>query len=280
MVYNNLMETNKNSSYTTSLVQAGLSYGQARVYEILLKNGPLKAGKIHQKSDLKRGLVYKALDELVEMGLATKQDSPGKVSIFTAEHPGKVKLIAEQREEKAKTAQLILDGILGQMTSDFNLISGAPSIRFYEGLEGAKKVANDSLGATTEILSYIDNEAVNKYLADFNKSYIAKRNKLAIKKRMIAVDSEYVQRRAKELNKSTTEIRTIPSPSPFSTVMQIYDQKVSYITLDEKKIIGIIVDDPLIAQMHTTLFNALWNAAQPLSSTMPQLPNSSAALPH
>ncbi len=263
-------EENSSSQYLQTLVAAGLEPDQAQVYEILLKSGPLKAGKIAQKSPLKRGLVYKILDELVSLGLVIKNEPSGKVATFEPAHPLKIKEFAEAREAKLKTAQLALDGIIGQLTSDYNLALGKPGIQFYEGKEGVSRVANDSLGSKTEILSYLDNEAINKYIPDINKDYIQKRNRMKIAKRMIAVNSQYVRDRAKQFNKSTTQIRVIEKGYPFATVMQIYDGKVSYITLDNKKMVGVIIADPHIYQMHKILFDFTWTHAKPIAELVKQ----------
>src|SRR3989344_3034457 len=169
--------------YELPLVAAGLEPDQAQIYEILLKNGPLKAGKVALKSTLKRGLVYKILDELVELGLVIKNEPAGKVAIFEPAHPLKIKEFAEAKEQKMKTAQLALDGIIGNLTSDYNLSLGKPGIQFFEGKEGIKKVLWDSLTSRTEILSYVDTESINKYIPEINKEYVAKRDRLKIKKR-------------------------------------------------------------------------------------------------
>ena len=43
--------------------------------------------------------------------------------------------------------------------------------------------------------------------------------------------------------------------------MQIYDNKVSYLTFGSQKI-GVIITDPLIAHMHRMLFDFAWNSPQ------------------
>src|SRR3989338_135756 len=174
--------------YELPLVAAGLEPDQAQIYEILLKNGPLKAGKVALKSTLKRGLVYKILDELVELGLVIKNEPAGKVAIFEPAHPLKIKEFAEAKEAKLKTAQLALDGILGNLTSDYNLALNKPGVQFFEGMDGIKKILDDSLASKTEIYSYADIESINKYIPDLNREYVAKRERLKIKKRGIVLD--------------------------------------------------------------------------------------------
>lgn len=257
--------------YEQTLTQTGLTAEQSLVYEMLLKLGPNPARKIAQNTPYKRTLVYKILEDLGKLGLVTRKDEVGKVSVFEPAHPLKLKDLAEKKEQQAKAAQTALEGILGQLTSDFNLISGRPGVRYFEGIEGAKKVLADSLNATSEILSYIDNEAVDRYYPKVNEEYVSMRKQRKIKKRMIMVDSEYTKKHEKPDDPAMTDIRVIASPTPFATVMQIYDNKVSYISIsaDANKLMAAIIEHPNIAQMHKTLFESLWAVAKPLFSALP-----------
>ena len=250
--------------YEQPLIQAGLSKEQASVYEALLKLGPSPARKIAQNSPYKRSLVYKILDELIAAGLATKKDEVGKVSVFEPAHPLKLKEFAEKKAEAAKQAQTALDSVLSGLVSDFNLVSGKPGIKFYEGIEGIKQITENSLTAKEIIYSYVDNEAVKKYIPKLNEDYVKKRERLGIKKKMITVDGDYIRKAVKTYNPTFSEVRVIPSQYPFVSVMQIYDNKISYLTLDEKTMIGIIIDDPALAKMHKTLFEIMWSDAEPI----------------
>src|SRR3989304_10490683 len=127
------------------LPQAGLTENQAFIYEILVKNGPMSAGAVCKKTPLKRGLVYKILDELTEIGLVEKREKPREVAIFSPAHPLKIKALAKEREEKAKAAQAALEGVLPKIISDFNLSISKPGVQFFEGLDGIKQVLEDTL---------------------------------------------------------------------------------------------------------------------------------------
>lgn len=251
-----------NVNYLQILTQAGLKGDQSIVYEALLKNGPKKASQLHGFVPFKRSLSYKILNELVEMGLVVKKEEPHKVAVFEPAHPLKIKDWINKQQEQFKNADLALGGFLPKLISDFNLVLGMPGIQIYEGLGGAQKVLADSLGAATEICSYIDSEAVNKQYPDMNKQYIGQRNKAGIKKKMIMVDSQFVRDHIKSFNKRTTAVKVISSPVPFTAIMQIYDTKVSYITLQGKNVISVIIDNPNISRMHKTLFDVMWQNAR------------------
>lgn len=247
--------------YLQSLVSAGFTGDQALVYETLLRLGKSKASKIAQATPIKRSLVYKLLGDLVDFGVVLKVEPAGKVATFEPAHPAKLKEFVDRREQEAKNAQAVLEGLLGQMTSDYNLALGRPGVRFFEGLSGIQKVGFDSLSAKTEILAYVDSETLNREYPELNKEYGTTRKKKHLKKKILAPDSETARVRAKELSGQTTEMRLIPSRASFSTIMQIYDNKVSYVTLDPKRQIGIIIDDPAVAQMHRVLFEIMWSQA-------------------
>ena len=258
--------------YEQHLTQSGLTKEQAIVYEVLLKTGILPAGKIssktaelNEKIPIKRGLVYKILEQLVEFGLIEKTEDPGKVAIFQVAHPLKIKELVEKKERQAKDAQLALDGVLGSLVSDFNLISGKPGIQYFEGEEGLLKLTFDSLNSKSDIYAYIDNEAVKKYFPKLNEQYKKERKIKGIMQKIITIDCDYVRKAASSYDKSITDIHLIDGKVyPFFTVMKIYDNKVSYMTLNENKKIGFIIEDADIAKMHKTIFEFMWKKTKSL----------------
>lgn len=258
--------------YENTLSKAGLSPDQARIYEVLLKNGPLPAGEVSKKAELKRGLTYKVLDELVVLGLAKKNEK-GKVLRFEPAHPLQLKELAERKEQEAKVAQEALGGILSNLTSDFNLISGRPGVQYFEGKEAVARIAEDSLTAEGAIYSYIDNDALDKYIPKENERYVRERIKRGIVKKIISIDTSHTRAIAKDFSSQLLECRVIKSNLPFATVMQIYGNKVSYLTLDERVKVGMIIDNPFIAKMHRVLFEQLWDVAQSITPPIGQLPS-------
>lgn len=261
--------------YKEVLNQAGLSQDQAEIYEILLKNGPLTAGKINQNTPIKRGLVYKLLDQLMEFGLVEKEEEPEKVAVFKPNHPLKIKDLAQNREQQAKDAQRVLESVIPSLVSDFNLISGKPGVQFFEGKEAFKAITDDSLTAKEEIYSYADNEAVNKYAAKENAEYAKKREKRGVAKKLITTDSEFIRNYLKE-HKGVTDIKVLDvGDAGFETVIMMYDNKVSYLTLNKESMIGVIISDPWICKMHRTLFEYQWEQLKSLGGDNETSPQSS-----
>lgn len=249
--------------YQQSLSATGLSAEQAVVYEALLKLGPSAASSlaraIPREYPLSRPMVYKILEELMQRGLVDKDAPTGKVATFTAKHPTALLKILEDKKEAVQRAEEQFGATLGKLTSIFNLTSGKPGIQFFEGKDGVRALLRDTLTATEEILTYADIEAIQKYIPDIQADYVAERDRLGIKKRALIIDTPFAREFLSGYHTDTTHIKLMDiGADPFGTVMQIYEKKISYLTLTKNYSIGIIITDPFIHFMHRDLFEFMW----------------------
>ncbi len=253
-------------SNSKSLVEAGLTPDQALVYETLILHGPLQASRIHRKVALSRPLIYKVLGDLERLGLVEKDETKSAVAVFTPAHPLKLKEILDKKFEAAQNAKTALEGTISKLVSDFNLVSGKPGVQFFEGVQGMKAILDDALTSKTEICAYIDIATIESEVPEISRAFGLARQKRGIKKRNIAIDTPANRKLVYAGHMDTvTEERLIPWPSPaFGATMQIYDNKVSYLTFGVQKI-GVIITDPQISAMHRTLFEFAWN--NPLAYT-------------
>lgn len=251
--------------YTKDITDTGLTKEQAIVYEVLLKLGESPASTIAKAiptgTSLSRPLVYKVLEELIQLDLAQKSDATGKVATFTPKHPvGISKVIDEQKERIERTKKQFL-ATSGKLSSLFNLSVGKPGVQFYEGKDGVWEVLMDSLTATEEILTYADLEAIAKYIPDLNAEYSTMREDQNVKKRGLVIDSAEARKFLKSYDGQVTHTKLIKETAGVShlqTVVQIYDNKVSHITLTDEYLVGVILTDQHIASTHKYLFESLW----------------------
>jgi sugar-specific transcriptional regulator TrmB len=259
--------------YEQNLILSGLTKDEAHIYEMLVRNGRMRASDIARDAQISsRPLAYKILDDLEEKGLIEKHEKEKGITEFTASHPLKLKEFVLQKREQAEGASIAVEGILGKLISDFNLTSGKPGIRFFEGKAGMKAVLDDSLTAKEAIDTYVDIEAIEKYIPDINKEYSQQREKYGIKKRGIVLDTPFNRKHLSEYHTRVTDTKFIKlNRAPFHTVMQIYDKKISYLTLREENMIGAIIEDPHIYAMHKSLFEYLWTITRSPDTTAEQV---------
>jgi DNA-binding MarR family transcriptional regulator len=114
-----------------ALIQAGLSVGQAAIYEALIHYGPQKATKLAFLSGVPRTLSYIYIEELIQYGLVTKEES-GKVARFASAHPLELKKLAERQLEEAQNAKSLIEKALPALMRGFDDVLGTlPEAELY-----------------------------------------------------------------------------------------------------------------------------------------------------
>lgn len=240
----------------SQLTITGLTLAEAQVYEVLLDFPYLAAGRIIQMTDLKRGTVYNVLESLKIKGLV-EELTEFKVARFKAKHPAHIHELIDQKEGELKGLRQNLSGLIER----YSLTNLRPGVRTYDGISGMKKVLDDTLTSKTEILTYVDSDAVEKYTKTVNAEYVDKRLKAGVTKRIIALDTPFARAHFLKADSELTKVRFMPRQFDafHRTGAQIYDGKVAYTTLTDQNIIGVIIEDKNIYEMHKALFGFNWN---------------------
>ncbi|MFA5886225.1 MAG: helix-turn-helix domain-containing protein [Patescibacteria group bacterium] len=260
--------------FEKTLYNLGLSKVQAEILDCLLNQGPDKASNIAKKIKRPRGVAYKGLDELIKLNLVSKTEEVKGITIFSAEHPSGLETIADQKEKDAIKHKKEFISALPDLVSAYSLISNKPGVKFYEGEEGIEKSLNDTLASRTTIYTFADIEAVEKNIKDINDAYSKKREKTAIKKKIIIADTSFNRQFLKNFNSLITEFRFLaPEFYNFSSGVQIYDNKVSYQVVSSDNKMAIVIEDKNIYQMNKLLFEYIWeNLASTIKAQQTKAP--------
>jgi sugar-specific transcriptional regulator TrmB len=193
---------------------------------------------------------------LIKLNLIEK-DETNSVAKFKVNHPSNLENLLNKKEEEIQTAKKELNLVIKNLTSDYNLLFGKPGVQVFEGEEGVKKVLEDSLKTKDEILTYADVEPIVTKIKKINDDYVKKRLKLGIKKRAMVLNTPFAQKYMKEnYTGKITDTRFLSNGDtiPFSAFVEIYDDKIAYITFENDKLIGIIIQNPEIAKINKYLF--------------------------
>lgn len=259
-------------AHPTDLTPFGLTKNENALYNLLLDGVPRTGAEIAQALGSSRQLTYRSIDALRSKGLIENTRQRG-VASFTITHPAALHTLLRKQEEELAQKEEYLQTIIGPLSSAYNLHHGKPGVEFFEGEEGVQKVLDDTLNYPDEEAYVIaDIEAVVRHINDINTLYIKKRQHVGLKKKALILDTPFAREYMKTYYTAITQTRLIRNEDapPFHSIMEIYADKISYITFEHIRddapaiMIGAIIQDPAIHRMHRYLFEVLWRNATPL----------------
>ncbi|MCK5026934.1 MAG: hypothetical protein KAS07_00795 [Candidatus Pacebacteria bacterium] len=241
--------------YEDQLTKIGLSKDQAAVYECLIKHGAAQASLIARRVSLSRPLVYKILGELEEFGLVEKKEESGKIAIFHPSHPSALNNIVLKKKSKIEESEQSLVGILDKLTSDYNLHTGKPGIRFFSGTDGFKKMYQDIYitGKDLLLVRGTFEEKYNKLVLPITEEFIKSRVRKKMKVTAITPTDTSLDKKKQdaELLFDRTWVPLELYNSPVEII--IYGDKIAYFSY-AKELIGVIIESPQIAQSMKMVF--------------------------
>jgi HTH-type transcriptional regulator, sugar sensing transcriptional regulator len=249
--------------YQTQLLKIGLTKTQANTMDYLFESGESRARDIARAIKQPRGAVYNSLDELLAMDLVEKIEKDKQIAKFRAVHPRKLELLLEKREKGLNQDKKMFEEVLPSLISNYNLGLNKPGVKFYEGIDGMKKILDDTLTSKTDIYLFLNLEALNqekKFIA-INEEYKRRRERAGIRKKILRAGIKPANSSAStgDEYEKITQIKYIEKSMPaFKSSIQIYDNKISYQLIDGENIISILIEDKNIYEMNKAMFEMLW----------------------
>ena len=236
-----------------TLTDIGLNETQAKVYLLLIKNGSLTPPQTATVINIKRTNAYAVLDQLEELGLATKKEVQKK-NTYWAENPIALEKLAKNKRAEALEHENLVQSSMPTLLNYFYTFTDQPGVRFLQGLEGIKEIYNDMLRTGKDIYlirSPHDQDFMsNEYFIKFKD----KKSKLNINTYMLnpQENREVFNEKTDKLYKTS---RTQVRPDQYSANVEIstYGDKVSIISFGEEAI-GMIIDSPQIANANRQIF--------------------------
>lgn len=242
---------------TITLHQLGLTTKESALYLAALALGESGMSELAQKAKLKRTSAYVVFESLEQKGLmgSYKMKSGTK---FVATPP---EVVIRKTEQQLKQLQAVLP--------EFQAIrdrTDGPNITYFEGEEGYRVAAEDSLKFASETIRHIGSlEEIHKVISreyDINY-YIPKRiqNRIRLKALYFKSDfneTNFIRNDAQELR----EIRFLPESFKYKTSLLIYGNKVAFFST-AKELITVIIESADLAESERKKFDLLWSLTLP-----------------
>jgi len=238
-----------------SLQKLGLNINEQSVYFALLQLEKATANQIAYKSKIKRPTTYDILYRLRDEGFVAETIENGK-RYFIADNPKK---ILDRIEEQKSSFR----GDLPYLLSIYNTNDKKPTVSYFEGEEGIKRLYEDTLDTLEkddEILAYVTKETMN-FIPTYSKNYVKRRVKKGVKIKGLYNSSVEVSKHLKRNKSELRESRIIDEELfPLENEINIYANKIIMITYKPEPF-GVLIESNEVAKTQRTIFELAWRGA-------------------
>lgn len=234
----------------------GLEPHEAKLYIAGLKLGAGPASSYAKATKFNRVTTYNHLEDLVKRGVfsAIKKER-GKW--YEPINPESLSIEARKNAESLERSLPDLKALMGNHHR-------TPRVRYYEGVEGIRKVYEDTLTAESELLNFANSEIVREFWKEYDLEYVKQRVKKGIYLKGIAPDDKIGRKVHGQDKKNLREIRLVSVKDfPITNEINIYDNKVAIVSFseEESELFGVIIESREVAETQKQIFTMAWRYA-------------------
>ncbi len=237
------------------LTYPGLSKKEAEVYLTSLevyKPTPLNVSK---ETYLPRPTIYRIMEDLVEKGLMGKVKE-GKHTIYVPEDP---RVLVEKLRLQSSSIQ----NVMTELHELATVYRSRPTVRFFEGPEGVKRIFQDILLLDDkELLAFSSIKELLKALPEYYSTFMKTRIKRKICARIISPKDEEGIKLSEVAEKEYREIKFISDAlakklGVIGGHVFIYADHVALISFDQDQT-SVIIENKALANVQRSLFEIAW----------------------
>ena len=237
---------------TDTLIQAGLSELQAKIYLYLIKHGQQTPAEIATGIDENRTTVYSAVKKLESLQTISQRDK-GKITAYIPNHPSILESLAEKRLRRAARQAKNLESNLPSLVNLYNEYQSQPGATTFYGDEGIKMIWDKVLttkGPYYFIRSRYDEAADKEALEKFKQA----RAEAGIESEDIT-PSEFTKNTNQDTKKWLLNNRTLLPPGGYDSPIEIdiFGDNVAFINYSQGGM-STIIESPEIADAMRQFF--------------------------
>jgi HTH-type transcriptional regulator, sugar sensing transcriptional regulator len=250
------------------LAKIGLSDKEAAAYLTLLRSGTRSTSFVAKKAGLNRGTAYVVLHSLLSKGLVVKSTKK-KVQYFTAQDPKHILQYLDWKEKEIQTQKEKVQGLMGQLAALVNPLTTQPKIQFFDGVDGARTVLEDTISSNDKLLrAFLSIGDIQDFLGpEYFYDYTMRRINSGYTLHAIRTLEKDREARAKYVyskryvtsRKDRRIVRHVSEDLAFPVTTYMYDDKLTVIS-SKAEGYAFIIQSFELSQMQKKLFSLVWNS--------------------
>ncbi|QQR83680.1 HTH domain-containing protein [Candidatus Peregrinibacteria bacterium] len=246
------------------LIPFGCNTSETEIYIQSLQMGPASVQDIARKLKRNRVTVHSAIEQLIEKGLLfeTRQ---GRKRLIVAEEPSILFRLLQKKKNELKLMEANLNYVTQILETVQAEDKGRPTIKLYEGLDGFKKMLEESLDNKSNkvyVFTYVD--TFSKLIgADYLEDYFGRRAQKNITTQLIFPPCSFAKKVNQKATEYKIEVRLLPPELAWKSGFFSWDNKVALMSYTEGKLTCTIIENRDIAYFfQKVLLEIIWHQAK------------------
>lgn len=250
-----------NRDVRDQLMRVGLTKNEASIYLDCYQHGISSVQQVAQRLSLNRITVHSAVEQLLEKGFIS-ETREGRRRRILCEPPDVLYQSIAEREQKLRQTKIEVDHFVSLLSSIPKLSTGSPEVRFYRGVDGLKRLLEETLEAEDLVRVYIDIEQfVSLLTADYLVDYYRRRASRRIRSRLIWPDCPFAREIMGRQDPYLMDIRLNKNFEQARVGTFSWNNKMGIKTLSQDNLTCTIIESKEFADFYqNVLFDPLWES--------------------
>lgn len=252
--YNVSMETMKQK-----LNILGLTDKEVDAYLAIMALGKGTITDISRQANIKRTTIYEYIESLLSKGLVYKTANKKRI-FYCVEDPKKITRILDREKKELEQKREQVEQFIPELESIFSTSFKKPSVSFYEGRDGIKKVYQQIFNTHKNIYSIFSPENFfNLFSQRENHTLLTTlSNNGGILYSLVEKTNDYAEVLHKPEYANFIKSRQLPEGFKHDTDLLVVDEKIALISFNN--LIGVIIKDKAIAQLQKNFIDLIWKS--------------------
>jgi len=240
------------------LMSLGLSKKETELFTASLRYGPQTANTMAKKIELPRSTVNFTFASLVKKGLILKELNQ-KTPYYRAVSVESIEYILMEKEANERKQLKELEDIMPLLKSFKSKNPRIPKIRSLEGLEGVRRTIFDVCEKDESVYLISSYGAMHPKIKEYIEGvYIQTSKNHKSKNKIIINDNKNSREYIKKAKNIYDEVIFVDSKEfPLTLTMAVYGNKTAIVSYDPEDMMGIIIENSLIADQMRKIFEIL-----------------------
>ncbi len=262
-----MLTTSDTQRITAILKQFDCNPRETQIYMHCLAVGQVSVQQLAKQLNQNRVTVHGAVDQLIEKGLLF-ETRKGKRRLIAAEDPTVLFRLWQQKQAEWELTKTNLEHVTKMLSSLQRPDASVPTVKLYEGVDGLKKMLEETLSAKGEVLVFTYVDLFSKLLSpSYLEKYYARRAEKGIRTRLIFPLAEFGKKVNAKAKQYKMQIRFLPPEISWKSGIFSWNNVIAIQSFTEGKVTCTIIENEDIAHFYRgVIYELCWKQGKTLET--------------